>query len=103
MKDKIILGKNANMVTRVIDKETMLLPIYKTSKEINCIYALNKSASRTWELINGKRQWGEIKKQILQEFDATAEEVDKQMQNFLKDLKKIAAIKEVENAQETKI
>ena len=92
MQKSKVLRKNKDMVTRVIDDETILLPIYKTSKEINCIYTLNKVASRVWELIDGKRTLGKIKSKVLKEFDTTPQEVDKEMQKFLKDLKEIKAI-----------
>lgn len=92
MKDTV-LRKNKDMVTRVIDDETILMPIYKTSDEINCIYTLNKVGSRVWELIDGKRGLGAIKKQVLKEFDTTLQEVDKEMEKFLKDLEEIKAVK----------
>jgi hypothetical protein len=80
------------MVTRVIDNERILLPIFKTSKEANCIYTLNKVASEAWEMINGKRTLGEIKKLILKKFDTTEEEVNKEIEKLLKDLKEIKAV-----------
>ena len=92
MKETVALRKNKNMVARVIDDETMLLPIYKTSEEINCIYTLNKVASRIWELIDGKRTLGKIKNKVLKEFDTTPQEVDKEMRKLLKDLKEIKAV-----------
>lgn len=92
MQETAVLGKNPDMVTRVIDDETILLPIYKTSDEINCIYTLNKVASRVWEMIDGKRTLGEIKRELLEDFDTTPEEVDEEMQKLLKDLKEIKAI-----------
>jgi hypothetical protein len=92
MQENKVLKKNPNMVTRVIDDETILLPIYKTSKEINCIYTLNKVASRVWAMIDGKRTLSEIKDKVLKEFDTTPEEVDKEMQKLLKDLKEIKAV-----------
>ena len=92
MKETMVLRKNQNMVTRVIDDETILLPIYKSSDEINCIYTLNNVASRVWEMFDGKRTLAEIKKQLLKEFDATSGEVDKKMQELLKDLKEIKAV-----------
>ena len=88
-----ILRKNPEMVTRVIDDETILLPIYKESKEVNCIYTLDKPASRVWQLINGKRRLAEIKATILKEFDTTPREADKELRGLLKDLKKIKAVK----------
>lgn len=92
MKDTVVLRKNPNMVTRVIEDERILLPIFKTSKEANCIYTLNKVASEVWGLINGKRTLVEVKKLVLKKFDTKEEEVDREMDKFIDDLKKIKAI-----------
>ncbi len=92
MQETAVLRKNPDMVTRVIDNETILMPIYKTSDDINCIYTLNKTASKVWGLIDGKRTFGAIKKTVLKDFDATAQEVNKEMQKLLKDLKEIKAV-----------
>jgi hypothetical protein len=93
MKETAILRKNKDIVTRVFDDEVILLPIYKTSDEISCIYNLNKVASRVWELLDGKRTLTELKDKLLKEFDATPEEIDHEMEKLLKDLKEIKAIK----------
>lgn len=92
MSKKTVFRKNPNMVTRVIDDETILLPIYKSSEDIDCIYTLNKVASKVWEMIDGKRTLAEIKKKVLKDFDTTPEEVNKEMTNLLRDLKKIRAV-----------
>ena len=84
MEKDLLLKKNSNMVTRVIEDETILLPICKTSDEINYIYTLNKVASRVWELIDGKRTYSQIKGEILGEFDTTSEEADREMRGLLK-------------------
>lgn len=87
-----VVRKNPKMVTRVICGETILLPLYRTSKEINCIYTFNKMASRVWELMDGKRTIAEVKKAAGEEFVATGEEVDREMALFLQDLRQIKAI-----------
>ena len=92
MQKKSVLRKNANMVARVIGDETVLLPVYKSSREINSIYTLNKDASRLWEMIDGKTTPAEIKKRLVKEFDTTAQETDKIVEALLKDLKKIKAL-----------
>lgn len=92
MKDEVVLRKNKNIVTRVIDDETILLPVYRSSGEINCIYTLNSVASRVWQLIDGKRSLIKIKSRLLDEFDTDVKEVDKEMSSFLNDLKEIKAI-----------
>ncbi|MBU1523049.1 MAG: PqqD family protein [Candidatus Omnitrophica bacterium] len=65
MTGTIVYKKNKNMVTRKIADETILLPIYKASKEINCVYTLNKPASIVWDMIDGKTSVGEIKDKVL--------------------------------------
>jgi len=93
MKGTEVLRKNPDMVAREIDNEVILLPVYKTSEEANCIYTLNKVASKVWNLIDGKKNVEEIKKIVLENFDTTEEEADKEMQELLKDLKEIKAVK----------
>lgn len=93
MQKNVVLRKNSNMVTRVIDDETILLPIFRSSDELSCIYTLNESGSKIWEKINGKNTLSGIKKKLLQEFSVTTEELDKKLDGFLKELKEIKAIK----------
>ena len=93
MRENKVLRRNPNIVTRVIGSETILVPVYKTSDEIGCIYALNKAASRVWGMFDGKRTLDKIKKELLNEYDATPKEVDKEMEKLVKDLEEIKAIK----------
>ncbi|MFC1631808.1 PqqD family protein [Candidatus Omnitrophota bacterium] len=92
MQKKRALRKNKNMVTRVIDGETILLPIYKSSDDINCIYTLNKVASKVWRMIDGKSSEANIKKRVLKAFDTTPKEVNKEMRKLLQELKEIKAV-----------
>jgi len=92
-RDSMVLKKNPDIVSRTIEDETILMPIYKTSDEINCIYTLNDCAARIWQLIDGKKNLGKIKKMLLGEFDTDEKELDKELDKFLKDLKEIKAIK----------
>jgi Coenzyme PQQ synthesis protein D (PqqD) len=88
MRDGKIFKKNPKIVVRKIEDETILMPLYTTSKEIDYIYTLNDAAARIWKLIDGKRTLGKIKKIFLDEFDVTEEE----LADFLKDLEEIRAI-----------
>jgi len=92
MAENIVLRRNPNMVTRIIGDETILVPVYKSSEEINCIYTLNKVASRVWEMFDGKRPLSGIKHQVLKEFNTTPAEADKELEKLLKDLKEIKAV-----------
>jgi tRNA uridine 5-carbamoylmethylation protein Kti12 len=90
-KDKVFI-KNSDIVARVIDDEVILMPIYKTSDDINCIYTLNKSAAFIWDAIDGRKTAGDIKKIVSEKFEATPKEIDKEMIGLLKDLREIKAV-----------
>lgn len=92
LNDEEVLTKNPDLVSREIEGEIILLPVFKTSEEANCIYTLNKAGGEVWRLIDGKRKVKEIRKIILEKFAATPEEVDKKLEELIKDLKKIKAI-----------
>ncbi len=91
MNDKAVLRKNKDMVHRVIGKETILLPVYKSSEEINCIYTLNPAAAWVWDRIDGRKTLAQIKKQVLADFEANPEEVDKKIDKLVEELKEIRA------------
>ncbi len=89
---KTVLRKNKDMVHRVIGGETILLPVYKTSEEINCIYILNSSAAWVWEKIDNKKTLEQIKEQALKEFDSKPGEIDKKMDKLVSELREVKAI-----------
>jgi hypothetical protein len=91
MKGDTVLRRNPNVVSRVIADETVLLPIYKSSDEINCIYTLNKAASRVWELIDGKRDLDAIRGRIAAEFAVTEERLHKELGKVVSELLEIKA------------
>ncbi|MBL7069049.1 MAG: PqqD family protein [Candidatus Omnitrophica bacterium] len=93
MDNKKVFKRNPDFVMREIDKETILVPVIKTSEDINCIYTLNKVGSEVWRLIDGKNSLENIKRKVLENFDTTPKEVEKEMKGFLKDLEEIKAIK----------
>jgi len=93
MQDTVVFKKNPDMVSRAIEDETVLMPIYKTSDEMNCIYTLNDVGARVWELIDGKRSLAGIKKSLLKEFDATEKELNKELDKFFRELGEIKALK----------
>ncbi len=94
MNDNAVLKKNTNFASRVIDKETILMPIYKTSREINAIYTLNPAAAKAWEMFDGKKTVRDVRGRILAEFDTTPREAGTQLEKLLKDLTEIKALVE---------
>jgi len=89
MGELIVFKKNPEILTRTTEDKITLLPIEASFDQENKIYTLSESAAYVWQLIDGKRTLGDIKKAILKEFDATEEELDKGLNKILKDLKRL--------------
>jgi len=88
------LIKDPNMVFRQIDDEVILVPIRQNVGDLESIYTLNEVAARIWELIDRKRNVDKIRDVIVEEFEVTPKEAEKDLIELLQKLEKIEAIKE---------
>ncbi|MGE5307969.1 MAG: PqqD family protein [Deltaproteobacteria bacterium] len=94
MKESIVFLKNKDFVARKIAGETVLMPLFRSSDKINCLYSLADNAGRVWELIDGKSSIGQIKRRLLEEYAVSEERLDKELDEFFSDLKSIKAVRE---------
>lgn len=85
--------KDDSIVSRLIEGETILVPIRQRAADLDSIYTLNKVGSRIWELIDGKRKVKDIKKAIVDEFNVDEAKAEADIQKFLTQLEKIGAIR----------
>jgi len=92
MDEKKILKKGKEVVSREIEGEMILMPLYKSSKDMDYIYTLNKTATAAWKLIDGKKNLGSIKEEIMKEYSVSEKRLVRQLSELLKDLKSIKAI-----------
>jgi hypothetical protein len=84
--------KNPNIVFRKIANEVILVPIRHNVGDLESIYTLNEVAARIWELIDGKRNMGQIRDRILQEFEATSQRIERDLSKYIGELEDIGAI-----------
>jgi len=98
-RDKVtadILGKvyfkSDSIVFRKIGDEFILVPIRHNVGDLDSIYTLNETAARIWELIDGKRNLHEIKNMMIEEFDVTPVEAEKDLIDHLQQLEGIKAV-----------
>jgi len=89
-----VYKKSDSIVSRKIADEFILVPIRQDVGDLGSIYTLNEVAARIWELIDGKMKVGEIKDAIVEEFEVTPEEAEKDLLEHLQKLEKIKAISE---------
>lgn len=84
--------KSDSLVFRKIGKEFILVPIRQNVGDLDNIYTLNETAARIWELIDGKNTVLRIRDRIVEEFDATHVEAEKDLIEHLQQLEGIKAV-----------
>jgi hypothetical protein len=89
-----VYSKSDSIVFRKIADEFILVPIRQNVGDLESIYTLNETAARIWELIDGKIKVREIKEKLIEEFEVTPEEAEKDIVEHLMQLEEIKAIVE---------
>jgi len=87
-----VYKKNENFVFRKIENETILVPIKDNVGDMGHIYNLNEVAAFIWEHFNGKNSVLDIKKMLMDEFDASEQAVEEDLFEFVDQLIEIEAI-----------
>jgi hypothetical protein len=90
-----IYKKSGSVVSRKIANEFILIPIRQNVADLESIYTLNEVGGRIWELMDGKMTMRQIKKKIVEEFEVTAYEAEKDIAEYLQELEKIKAVIEI--------
>ena len=87
-----VYKKSDSIVFRKIADEFILVPIRQNVGDLESISTLNEVAARIWELIDGKMKVREIKDKIVEEFEVTPQQAEKDLIEYLHQLKEIEAI-----------
>jgi hypothetical protein len=91
-----VYKKSDSIVSRKIADEFLLVPIKQNVGDLESIYTLNEVATRVWELIDGKKRVEEIKDKIVEEFEVTPQEAEKDLASLFKQLLAVGAITKVQ-------
>ncbi|MCD6080429.1 MAG: PqqD family protein [Candidatus Omnitrophica bacterium] len=92
MLDKIP-QKNTELAWRVIDNETVIIPLDEQTSDSEKINFLNETGTRIWELIDGKNSIKDIVVMIVKEYEIDEEEGKKEVINFIKKLERKNLVK----------
>jgi hypothetical protein len=85
--------RNENFVFRKIENETILVPIRDNVGDLRFIYNLNEVGEFIWEHFDGKNRLLDIKEMILGEFEVSSQKAEKDLFEFVSQLKQIEAIR----------
>ncbi len=88
-----VYKKSDSIVSRKIADEFILVPIRQNVGDLESISTLNEVAARIWEFIDGTMKLREIKDKIVEEFDVTPQQAEKDLVEYIKQLEKIEAVK----------
>ena len=84
-----------SMVSRRIEDEVILVPIRQNVADLESIYTLSEVGAYIWEQIDGRRTTAEILPLIVEGFEVTEEEAQKDLKEFIEQLSSIGAITRV--------
>lgn len=76
MSDRLTLRfeRDRNVVYREIAGEAILVPIRKNVADTACVYMLNETSARIWDLLDGSHTLADIRDVLLAEYEVTAEQ-----------------------------
>ena len=84
--------RNENFVFRKIKNETILVPIKDNVGDMGFIFNLNEVGAFVWEHLDGKNRLLDIKNMVSEEFEVSSQEAEKDLCEFVDQLKEIDAI-----------
>ncbi len=83
---RIILRKNRALGSRVIDRKAYVISLEDEPCRPQPLYVLNETATRIWQLIDGRRSLEEITARLSKEFDAGSTRVIRDTRAFIREL-----------------
>ena len=86
-------AKDADLVTRCVAGETIIVPIKNKVGDLDSIYTLNDIGTMIWQLIDGKKNVGQIVESICNAYEVTPEEAEEDAVDFLKSLEEAGLIR----------
>jgi hypothetical protein len=87
-----VYEKSDAVVFRRIADEGLLVPIRRTSNDVDCFYTLNETASRIWDLIDGRRSLEHIVTVVVEEFNVSPDDCRKDVLELICRFEHVRAI-----------
>jgi hypothetical protein len=84
--------RNENIVYRRIYEEAILVPIKNNVGDMGFIYNLNEVGAFVWEHLDGRNRLADIQTMLVEAFDVSREEAQRDLWEFVGQLKEIDAI-----------
>ena len=77
------------IVARQIEGEVIIVPLVAGIGDMeDDLYALNETGKTIWERLDGQKRLGDIARELSEEFENPAEEIEKDVTGFVEELLK---------------
>ena len=83
---------NGEFVVKQIDEDFILVPLHNNIAKTNMVYTLNELAFFIWKHLDGTQIVDSIIDEILEEFDVSREEAEKDTLKFLADINELLIV-----------
>lgn len=87
------IERNPDFIYRMILDEAILVPIRKDIADLNAIYTLNEVGAFVWQQLDQPQTFGEIKTNLLAEYDAEPNTILQDLQSYVADMLGIDALR----------
>lgn len=77
---------------RILDSEYILVPLARSTADLECIFRLNPVGALIWERLDGHTPGSEIVSRITAEFDVSEAQAARDFKIFLKQLASITVL-----------
>ena len=82
-----IFQKSEDLVTRMIDREMVIVPMVSGVGDLNTdLYSLNSTGAAVWEKIDGHRTLKQITTELSKEFNAPSDQIQQEVTVLIKAL-----------------
>jgi len=84
--------KHPDIVFRDIEGEMILVPIRRSTANLESIYTLNETAGRIWKLMDGHRTLAQIRDVLVEEYNVTPAAAQEDLLELVAYLEQIEAL-----------
>ncbi len=90
-----IYVRSRDYVQREVADEFILIPLRRKLTDANSLYVLNETGAFVWRHLDGHRPLQDIASALLNEYDVSNEQLERDLRSLVNDLLAIQAIQEV--------
>jgi hypothetical protein len=87
--------QHPEVVFRRIADEAILVPTWRQTADFENLYALSDTGARIWQLIDGRRSLAQVCEQMIQEYDADADEIVADVTEFVQHLEGVGVLRRI--------